>query len=137
MKIIHHFIDSARFGLSHDIVRPTDNKKNVCEKLGDAGLWATETFPGKVWNVISDPRVVSVALCALALGGISYLFYPSLTMNTANSLLGRITLPTSEQLKLALTVVLSINIVAATLRALGRFTNAELVAAWKNPVAVI
>ena len=134
MTIIHHFIDSARFGLSHDIVRPTDNKKNAAEKLGDLGLLAIETFPGKAWRVISDPRVVSVSLCAVSLCSVSYLLYPSLTMGTANSLLGRVTLPSSEQLKLVLAIVLSFNIVAATLRALGRFTNAELVTEWRKPV---
>src|ERR1700741_4869835 len=72
------FIDNFRFAVKKDIGdRPGDLAPNWLEKVGNAGLWIVEELPKKAWKAIKEPRFVSFALTILALGAVSFAFYPA------------------------------------------------------------
>lgn len=138
-SIVFRFYQHARFGLSHDIPRYGQDK-NWVEKIGDLGLWTIENFPGKVWNLMKEPRWITIALTQISLASVTYLFYPKITFDAVKLVAGKIPMPSREQVKFAVYLTLIAHIVSAAFRAYGRFRNEELMDSWyKNaptPAAV-
>lgn len=98
--------------------------KNFIEKMGDAGLWFIEKFPGKMGRVVKDPRIVTLALTALALYGNSYLFYPEKTMELTARYLMRLMFHIPDWApKFACYISINGLIISLALRAEGRFIN--------------
>jgi len=117
------FINHFALGVKEDI---GSHNKNVMEKMGDLGLWMVEKFPGKVWNLMKDPRVVTVALTGFALLAASAAFYPTATYLGIKA--GLALLPAIPAASVRLTAyICTVGLIISTaLRAEGRFINSEL-----------
>lgn len=118
-RFANHFV----LGVKKDI---GSHEKNWVEKLGDIGLWMVEELPGKVWRVMKDPKVVTIALTAFAILGASFAFYPSATYLAIKSAI--LMLPEIPLWTVRLTAYLSVVglIISTALRAEGRFLNRDL-----------
>jgi len=127
--ILYHFYQHARFGLSHDIPRH-GNEKNWVEMAGDIGLWTVENFPGKVWSLMKEPRWITLALTNISLVGVTYLFYPKISMQAVKAVAVQIPLPSREEVKFAAYITIVAHIVSCAFRAYGRFRNDDLMEAW-------
>lgn len=125
--IVYRFYEHVKFALKKDI---PEHGKNLLEKVGDIGLWPIENLPNKIWPLVKDPRIVTVALTALALSAVSFAFYPLGTVNFFTRLMGILPWPTKEEFKFAAYLAIVSQIVSAALRAEGRFCNTELREKW-------
>src|SRR5262245_48993940 len=92
-NIFQRFRYHVVLGLKKEIGDRTNCPKNVLEKIGDVGLWTVEVIPEKIKNFLIDPRVVAVALTALALVAASFLFYPVTTWLTIKMAISLLPLP--------------------------------------------
>ncbi|MBA3721062.1 MAG: hypothetical protein H0W88_01505 [Parachlamydiaceae bacterium] len=130
-RISNHFV----LGVKSEIGGHTNQNKNFIEKTGDFGLWIVEKFPGKVWTVMKDPKVVTLVVTALALVGDSFLFYPSMTMSTVKAAL--VLLPQIPLWAVRFSsYIFSLQLIISTaLRAEGRFMNKELMNRFYNQPA--
>jgi hypothetical protein len=116
--------------LRHTIENRGDIHKNVLEKIGDAGLWFVEEFPRKVWHVAKDPRVVTIALTAMALLATSFIFYPSTTWFVVRTVITSCIVPPLWAVKFSAYIATVGIIVAGACRAEGRFINSKLMKAF-------
>lgn len=121
------FYEHAKLGLQGEI---QPHEKNWKEKAGDLGLWTLEKFPGKVWTLMKNPRWITLVLTTISLLSVSYLFYPRITAETLKRVVAAIPLPTWETVKFGTYLFTVGNIIAAALRAEGRFSNKELMDRW-------
>jgi len=105
----------------------TSIEKNRLEKIGNVMTWHITDGVRKVFRAAKDPRVLTVALTALAMVAASFIFYPATTYLAVKAtfvFLG----------KYAPWAVMKFSIYAATLlgilgtgvRTLGRFANKTL-----------
>lgn len=124
------FFSHARLGLSPNI---QDHTPNLLEKLGNMGTWPVENLPRVIKDSLKNPKIVTVALTALAMYVDSMFFYPDETtevVNTAWSLIPKV--PYSAG-KFAL-YLLSIETIASyAARAQGRFMNSDLMKQFYQP----
>lgn len=111
-------------GLKRDIGNRTDCDKNILEKIGDSGLIVIENLPRIVYKITHDPKVITVALTALALVATSFLFYPATTFLTVKTAL--IIIPPLWAVRLAGYIATVELILAGACRAEGRFLNTAL-----------
>lgn len=118
-RFANHFV----LGVKEDIGA---HPKNILEKMGDHGLWIVEKFPAKLWEVMKDPKVVTVALTAFALLATSFAFYPGITYMTVKSALA--VLPQIPLWAVRFSAYIStVGLILATaMRAEGRFLNKDL-----------
>lgn len=109
-----------------------DHDKNILEKMGDAGLWMVEKFPRKIWTIMKDPKVVTIALTAFALLATSFVFYPITTYLLIKA--GLALLPTVPYWAVHLSVyIATISVILSTAcRAEGRFLNSKLMNEFYN-----
>lgn len=129
-RFVNHFL----LGVKEDI---GPHNKNILEKVGDAGLWMIEKFPGKVWEKMKDPKVVTIALTALALVATSFAFYPAATFLAFKGALAL--LPTIPFWAIRFSAyIFTVGVIISTaLRAEGRFSNSALMNEfYKNPEAI-
>lgn len=119
VRIANHFI----LGVKEDIGL---HDKHVLEKVGDVGLWMVEKFPRKVWHVMKDPRVVTLALTSFALLGTSFVFYPTASYHAVKSAIALLPKVPLWTVRLSAYIVTCALIVATTCRAEGRFRNSKL-----------
>lgn len=124
-----HFVQHALYGLKSNIDR-YDNPKNFLEKLGDFGLWSLEKFPGKLWALMEEPRWITLALTAIALATVSFGFYPKQTTDLTKLAFQVIPTPSFAHLKFAAYLFSVGNILSASARAYGRFSNENLMLSW-------
>lgn len=127
------FFHNLKWGLCSEL--EVEYKKNKAEVLGDKGLWFIRDVPRYVKNFITDPRVVTVALTALALVADSFLFYPTTTLYTLKAAYAFLPHIPLWAVKFACYIVTVETIISAFLRAQGRFFNEQLMAKLKNPAA--
>lgn len=113
-------------GLKKDLGDRMEHPKKWLEKVGDAGLWIVEELPCKIWKGMKDPRVVTVALTALALLAASFLFYPSTTWLAAKAAIAILPVPPFWAVKFSAYILTVSLILSSACRALGRFTNERL-----------
>jgi hypothetical protein len=111
-------------GLKKNIGDRTDCHKNIFEKIGDLGLIFIENTPRIVSKLVHDPKIVTIALTALALIAASFLFYPVTTFLTLKTAV--ILIPPLWTVRLAGYIVTIELILASACRAEGRFSNTSL-----------
>lgn len=77
------FINHARLAFNRDARGPTEvqedqnvKTKNKIEMVGDTMLWHVVELPEKIVRWMKDPKVVTVALTALAMLAVQFAFYP-------------------------------------------------------------
>ena len=115
--------DHMRLALPKNI---QEHKKNILEKIGDVGLWPLENLPRITWNLMSDPKVITVAATGLLMVADSYLFYSEETGAAVKFVWSALPTIPFWAAKFG-TYVLSIEIISAFgARAEGRFTNEKL-----------
>lgn len=132
-NLFQRFGYHAILGLKKNIGSREGCEKNLLEKIGDAGLWIVEDFPRKVWRCCKDPRVVTIAITALALIAASFLFYPSLSWIVAKAAIKLIPIPSLGILKFIAYLFTNMLIVAGACRAEGRFVNSALMNKFYSP----
>lgn len=121
--LITGFVNHFAFGVKQNI---GEHQKNFLEKIGDVGLWMLEKFPGKVWKVMKDPRVVTIALTALALLAASFAFYPVTTFLIIKAALALLPVIPFWTIHLSAYIATVGLIISTACRAEGRFMNSEL-----------
>ncbi len=89
-----------------------------------------ENVPGKMWKIVKEPRVMNIAIAALAMTSVSLAFYPAQTKNVFTDIAKAIPMPTREQVKFAAYLTIMAHIASFALRAEGRFSNYNLMQAW-------
>lgn len=125
--------DHAALGLKKDIGNREQTPPNLIEKAGNGILYIANLVPRSVKALcksFQDPRVVTVALTAIALLATSFAFYPVPTAlwtkaacHAAARLIHQIPL---WAVKFSAYIATCAGIVGAGLRAGGRFNNAAL-----------
>lgn len=119
--------EHVKIGLSHNIgKREGDTSKNFLEKVGDTGLWVWEELPGKVYNALSDPRVVVIALTILSQLAISLVFYPYATVNFVRAAVAILPHIPGWAIRFSAYIYISTINVSYGTRALGRVSNQSL-----------
>lgn len=121
------FIDNAKFALKKDLGEREGNlAPNLMEKIGNFGLSVAEELPKRTWQLLKEPRFVSLALTILALGANSYLFYPDISVHVVKAGLEMLPHVPLWTVKFSLYLLISATISSFGLRAQGRFWNEDL-----------
>ncbi len=122
-SLVHRFVNNFRF-LTKDNIGA--HEENFLEKAGDLLKWPSIHLPGKIWNACKDPRILTLALGALAMLGDSYLFYTEETHTWV--VWGAAMLPviTLERARFGSWCATMYEIAATTTRAFGRSVNTTL-----------
>lgn len=102
-------------------------KPNLIEKIGDVLCWHVTELPAKINKAFNDPRVVTVAMTALAMLAVTFAFYPTATWLALKAGVTFIVekLPW-EVVKASVYALTMLAVVGVGTRALGRFSNDEL-----------
>lgn len=133
------FFSHACLGVKSEVrlAEPYVHQANLVEKAGNGILNVVGFFPRAVkWvgRQFQDPRVVTVALTALALFVATISFYPSATVNALKATFLVVKLLVTSiplwSLKLAGYILTCSTIVGYGLRAGGRFANEQLMKAF-------
>ena len=113
---------------------PGENKsytKNWLEHAGDALCWHAMYLPRHIVKAFANPKVVTVALTALALLAVQFAFYPIATTLAIKSICIFIARHLSLwAVKLASYILVQSAILGLGTRALGRFCNSDLMNRW-------
>lgn len=126
-NVIVRVYDNLKFATRREIGgREGDARPNWCEKLGNAQLWFFEKMPGKVLKFAIDPRVVTLALTALALYGTSYGFYREITRDLTKRAIDALPEISGKVVKFAAYMFTVNTILGYHNRAQGRFWNSAL-----------
>jgi hypothetical protein len=125
-NIFQRFGYHVVLGLKKNLGDREQCKKNILEKIGDVGLYSIEELPKKIWAGMKDPRIVTLALTALALIAASFVFYPVTSLLLAKAAIALIPFPPLWALKFAAYILTVTTIVSASCRAQGRFWNSQL-----------
>lgn len=138
--LIVRFVNHFRLGTATDL-NPygfTDEvTPNFLEKVGNAGLYIQENLPGKLWGMVKDPRVVTLALTILTLYAESFAFYPSITSSVTKRVINYVieNVPLWA-IKFAVYITLVESTISLAMRACGRFNNEQLMQEFYNPKKV-
>jgi len=132
-NVFYRIWDHTVLGLHKDIGSRINAPRNIVEKGGDAVLWTVGLIPRAVKAIgksFQDPRVLTIALTALALFAASLIFYPTATI-AATKVVGTAVINLVKHIpfwavKLSAYIATCTTIVGAGLRAGGRFNNAAL-----------
>lgn len=125
-NLFQRFGYHAVLGLKKNVGNRENCPKNILEKIGDLGLWSLEVLPGKIWSGLKDPRVVTLALTAIALIAVSFAFYPATSLLYAKIAIAAIPCPPLWAVRFAAYILTVNTILAAACRAQGRFWNSAL-----------
>lgn len=138
-NIFFRIWDHAAMGLAKDIGDRQTTPCNIVEKAGDGILWTLGTAPRAIKAVVKsfqDPRVVTIALTALALIATSLIFYPATTVAAASCTFTAIATAIKWvplwAVKFSAYLATCATIVGAGLRAGGRFNNKALMKEFYN-----
>ncbi len=107
-------------------------EENWVEWTGNKMLWTVEHLPRHIWNALTEPRIVTVAFASIALVADSFLFYPTQTWQHLKTAIRWLPLPSLSTLRLGCYLFTVFLIIGAALRALGRFSNTELMTSFNN-----
>lgn len=121
--LIVRFFKHFSLGVKPDI---GDHERNIIEKVGDAGLWFVEELPRKVVRFCHDPKVVTIALTALALIAVTVGFYPITTYTTINAVILLLPVIPFWAAKFSVYIATVGLILSTSMRAMGRFVNSDL-----------
>lgn len=129
------FINNAKLAFVYDVtlldnLRGYNHRPNLLEAFGQVAIWHITDFPRLVYQSISDPRVLTVVLTIFAHIAVQFAFYPAISMDTARMII-QLLIPEPWKIKLALYILTQITVFGYGSRALGRFTNADLMQAWR------
>jgi len=117
------FIQLCKAGLYKNIYN--NNKENYepnfFGKIADGMLYHIDELPSKIGNFIRNPRVVTIALTALAILAVSLAFYPTLTPIYLKLAISAIPLPPAWVVKFALYLLSVETILGYSVRAQSRF----------------
>ena len=115
------------------------HKPNLIEKAGNSILWVVGSIPRSIkWvgRQFQDPRVVTIALTALAMLAVTLCFYPVATAAaiTAGAIAVKALVASIPVwgVKLSAYVLTCSTILGSGLRAGGRFANSSLMKAFYN-----
>lgn len=122
-NFIDTWVNHLKFTLKKDI---GDHKMNWAEKLANIGLWGVEKLPTKIWNIAKNPKVIVVALTALALLANSFAFYPLMTLQVIKATIALIPQIPLWALKFSAYIASCGFIIFTAVRALGRLCNKDL-----------
>jgi hypothetical protein len=125
--IFVRFASHFELGISKDV---GNHEKNLLERMGDFGLSIVEKLPVKVWDVLKDPRIVTIALTSFAMLAASFLFYPSLTYQNIKAIVELLPPIPFWAIRFSAYIFTIGTILAAGLRAGGRFSNTTLMNAF-------
>jgi len=135
-NIVFRFISHYKLGTQSDLSEyyKGDVQPNLIERIGDVGLWMLENIPRKVWQMATEPRVVTIALTAMTLFSITLAFYPVTTyLATYDVVVFVVTNTPFWAVKLAVYIALVETTIAKALRAYGRFSNQALMDKFYQP----
>ena len=111
----------------------TQIPKNNFEKVGEKILWAPKALPKFISNGLHNPKVLAVALTAIAMLATSFFFYPiSTVLNVYHTLSLLSPLISFWGIKTTLFVLTQLGIVGWGVRTLGRFSNPTLIKAYNK-----
>ncbi len=135
------FCDNFTFALKKDIGdRTGDRAPNWLETGGDMGLWLVEELPKKIWKVLKEPRLVSLALTILALGAVSFAFYPATSLAVVKAGIALLPQIPFWAAKFSIYLLTCETILSYGLRAQGRFWNKPLREAFyeqQKPIIIV
>lgn len=130
--IFARFLDHASFAMAKNL-GPDRKDPNIIEKMGNGILKVTGMIPKSIKYIgksFKDPRVVTVALTALALLSASFGFYPTTTWLATKAAYTFVAKLIAQipfwAVKLSAYIATCSMIVGHGLRAEGRFTNSDL-----------
>ncbi|MBA3815116.1 MAG: hypothetical protein H0X29_01065 [Parachlamydiaceae bacterium] len=107
--------------------------QNSLEKVGGMLNWCVTTLPKKAWHALHNPKVLTVAFTALALLTVQFTFYPTATYLATKAICIFIaTHIPAYAVKISAYVFIQMNVLGFGLKALGRFSNEELMNNWYN-----
>jgi len=131
-SLFSRFIDHVGFGITPDL-KGRKSDSNWCEKLGNLTTNVAK-IPVKTVKLfgksLKDPRVMTIALTALALLATTFAFYPSATIAALSTVSKFIWTALKsvpwQTVRLTAYINICLGIIGCGLRAEGRFTNADL-----------
>jgi hypothetical protein len=107
------------------------------EKIGDGLAWHVTKLPQHIRSALNNPKVITVALTALALLTVQFAFYPTATYLAAQAVFTfAAQYITASGVKIAIYAAIQTAITGIGVRALGRFSNDELMDKWYNKAGV-
>ena len=118
------FLNLVRIGTYPD--NGYNYEKNTGESIADVMLFHIEKLPQKIGSLITDPRIVTLAISALAILAVSLAFYPGLTVLYIKTAIAAIPFPPAWAIKFAAYLLSVETILGYTLRAESRFYNKSL-----------
>lgn len=128
------FINHARLAFNRDARGSSDvqdsndaKQKNQIEVVGDKMLWHVVELPEKIVRWMKDPKVITVALTALAMLAVQFAFYPVSTYFATKTVVvfvvNHFPLSTAKVVAYALTML---GVLGMGVRTYGRFENKSL-----------
>jgi hypothetical protein len=122
------FINHARLAFNRNVEEDRSKiPENFGEKLGNAMTWHVRGLPKKVWKMANDPKVITVALTALAMLSVQMAFYPAATALAAKTAVAYVAAHVPfETAKFGAYCLSMLFVVGMGTRTLGRFTNVKL-----------
>ena len=128
------FFNHSKMALTSDPDKMINNQgytKNLLEKVGSFLSWHVVELPAKVYHALRDPRVVTVACTALAMLSVQFAFYPRITAMAAKAIVSYVAHRVPAWLvKASVYTFIQTAIAGLGTRALGRFSNSELMQKW-------
>lgn len=129
MSLTKRFSHLLRFCIRRDA---PPHEKNLMEVVGDFGLAHIERLPKKIWNFVGDPRGIAVFIWLLLELLISFLFYPTITLNWVDWVVSFIPDIPWWFVRISLYLLTVETILAYFLRAEGRLMNQSLMAGYRE-----
>ncbi len=124
-NVVTKFLSHARFALTPNLSERNSNP-NLLEIMGNIGLYTIEVIPFKIVNAIRDPRIVTIAITALALFATSFAFYPVTTIALTKTAIAVLPFPPLWAIKFGAYLYTVSLIISFACRAEGRFMNKDL-----------
>ncbi len=130
------FINHARFAFAKDpnvLLKEEDRgyEKNRMEQAGDRFAWHVVELPKLICEAFENPKIVTVALTALALFSVQLTFYPIITAQAIKaSIIFASNYVPFWSVKMGAYLATQAAVLGFGMRALGRFSNDDLMAKW-------
>lgn len=127
------FMNHARMAFTSDPQKLSGKiyKPHLLEKIGEKLSWCVTQMPKKIWSAMHNPKVITVALTILAMTTVQFAFYPKITYIAIRTICVFIATRIPAHIaKLSVYVITQMNVLGFGIRALGRFSNEELMNNW-------
>jgi hypothetical protein len=113
------------------LIKNAEYNESILEKIGSFLSWHVTKLPSKAYHALRDPKVITVALTSIAMLSVQFAFYPRISILAAKSLATFIAkqIP-AWTVKASAYTIIQAAILGLGTRALGRFSNNELMQKW-------